>query len=104
MVSSYSFDNTGSIYNVSRIINSDFSLNIQAYKSYSPLFISASFAIYYGLAFAAITATLAHTFLYSGKQLWTLARRSPSVKSDIHARLMSAYKEVPDWWYLIIFC
>ena len=103
MVSSYSFDNTGSIYNFSRIINSDLSLNLQAYKSYSPPFISASFAITYGLHFASITATLVHTFLYYEKQLRTLARRSSYVKPDIHARLMSAYKEVPDWWYLIIF-
>lgn len=104
MVSSYSFDNTGSIYNVSRVINSDFALNLQAYNSYSPLFISASFSISYGLAFASITATLTHTFLYYGKQFWSLARRSASVKPDIHARLMFPYKEVPDWWYLIILC
>jgi hypothetical protein len=105
MVSSYSFDNTGRIYNVSRIVNPDFSFNLQSYKEYSPLFISTSFAIRYGLSFASITATLTHTFFYYRKLLWTLAhRRSPPVNLDIHARLMSAYKEVPDWWYLIIFC
>ena len=103
MVSSLSFDNTGSVYNVSRIVNSDSSFNLQAYKAYSPLFISASFAITYGLSFSSITATLMHIFLYHRKQIWSQARRSPSVQSDIHARLMSAYKEVPDWWYMTIF-
>ena len=103
MVSSHSFDNTGEEYNVSRIINADSSFNLEAYQAYSPLFLSASFAITYGLSFASITATLTHTYLYYRKQIWTQARRSLSEQPDIHARLMSVYKEVPDWWYLTIF-
>jgi hypothetical protein len=103
MVSSHSFDNTGEQYNVSQIINADSSFNLEAYKAYSPLFLSASFAIAYGLSFASITATLTHTYLYYRKQIWTQARRSLSEQPDIHARLMSVYKEVPDWWYLTIF-
>jgi hypothetical protein len=103
MVSSHSFDNMGKQYNVTQIINPDSSFNIEAYKAYSPLFLSASFAIAYGLSFASITATLTHTFLYYRKQIWTQARRSLSEQPDIHARLMSVYKEVPDWWYLSIF-
>lgn len=104
LVSSHSFDNTGASYNVSRIINADASFNLEAYQAYSPLFISASFAMSYGLSFASITATLTHIFLYYRKQIWTQARRSLSEQPDIHARLMSAYKEVPDWWYISIFC
>ncbi|KAI0251736.1 OPT oligopeptide transporter [Lactifluus subvellereus] len=103
LVSSYSFDNRGRTYNVSRIINADGSFNLQEYKAYSPLFLSASFAISYGLSFASITAVLTHTFLYYRKKIWTHARRSLSDQPDIHARLMSVYKEVPDWWYLTIF-
>jgi OPT oligopeptide transporter protein len=103
-VSSQIFDNTGNVYNLSRIINSDGSFNIQAYQAYSPLFLSASFAMTYGLSFASITALVVHTFLYHSKQIWTQAHRSLSDQPDIHARLMSVYKEVPDWWYLLIFC
>jgi OPT oligopeptide transporter protein len=103
LVSSHSFDNTGAAYNVSKVINADTSFNIEAYKAYSPIFISASFAISYGLSFASITATLTHTFLYYHKQISIQARRSLSEQPDIHARLMSMYKEVPDWWYLTIF-
>jgi len=102
-VSSHSFDNTGKEYNVTQIINADSSFNLQAYKAYSPLFLSASFAVAYGLSFASITATLSHTYLYYRKQIWTQARRSLSEQPDIHARLMSVYKEVPDWWYMTIF-
>jgi hypothetical protein len=97
------FDNTGKQYNVSQIINSDSSFNLQAYKAYSPIFVPAYVAIAYGLAFATITATFTHTFLYYSKYIWTHARRPLSEQGDIHARLMSVYKEVPDWWYLMIF-
>ena len=45
-----------------------------------------------------------HTLLYNSKQILIQSRRSLSDQPDIHARLMSAYKEVPDWWYLCIFC
>ncbi|KAH9062552.1 OPT oligopeptide transporter [Lactarius deliciosus] len=103
IASSHSFDNTGSSYNVSRIINSDLTFNIEAYKAYSPLFISVTFAVSYALSFASITSTLTHTFIYYRKQIWNQARRSLSEQPDIHARLMSVYKGVPDWWYLTIF-
>jgi hypothetical protein len=56
----------------------------------------------YGLLFASITATLTHTFLYFRRHIVVHARRSLSEQPDIHARLMSVYKEVPDWWYLTI--
>jgi OPT oligopeptide transporter protein len=103
LVSSHTFDNTGKQYNVSQIINSDFSFNLQAYKAYSPIFLPASYFMLYGLSFATITATPTHTFLYYRKYIWTHARRPLSEQRDIHARLMSVYKEVPNWWYLTIF-
>jgi OPT oligopeptide transporter protein len=101
-VSSQPFDNTGKPYNLSKVINADLSFNVEAYRDYSPLFLSATSAIAYGLNFAAITATLSHTFLYYRKIIVIHAHRSLSEQPDIHARLMSVYKEVPNWWYLII--
>jgi len=62
-----------------------------------------SLSITYGVLFAAITATFTHSLLYYGKYIWTLTRRPLSEHPDIHARLMSVYKEVPHWWYLMIF-
>jgi hypothetical protein len=104
IVSSQVFDNTGKTYNLSRVINDDATFNIDGYKAYSPLFISASFAMAYGVSFAATTATLSHTFLYYRKQIYHQARRSLSEQPDVHACLMSVYKEVPNWWYFAIFC
>jgi len=98
-----SFDNTGAAYDVQKIINADSSLNVAKYEAYSPLFLSTTFAISYGLSFASITATIMHTILYFRKQIWVQSRRSLSEQPDIHARLMSKYKQVPEWWYTIIF-
>jgi len=64
---------------------------------------SATFAMAYGLSFASITATLTHTLLYYRKQIWTQSRRSMSEQPDIHARLMSKYAQVPEWYYGLIF-
>ncbi|KAF8267603.1 OPT oligopeptide transporter protein-domain-containing protein [Lactarius quietus] len=99
IVSSQTFDNTGIPYNVSRILKDDATFDLDAYKAYSPVFISVTFAIFYCLSFATITSTITHTLIYNRKWIWNRARRQP----DIHARLMSVYKEVPDWWYLTIF-
>ena len=50
-----------------------------------------------------LPATLVHAFLYFRKQIWVQARRSLHEQPDIHARLMSVYPQVPEWWYLSIF-
>ncbi|KAG9012911.1 hypothetical protein FRB94_004721 [Tulasnella sp. JGI-2019a] len=95
-----SYDHFGKPYNVTRILNIDSTLNMDEYKQYSPLFISTVFALSYGLSFASITATAVHAFLYFRKQIWIQAL---SEQPDIHARLMSNYKEVPEWWYGLVF-
>ncbi|KIP12223.1 hypothetical protein PHLGIDRAFT_32874 [Phlebiopsis gigantea 11061_1 CR5-6] len=104
MASSTSYDNTGVPYNVTRILQDGTTRFDQAkYESYSPLFLSTTFALSYGLSFASITSIIVHTFLYYRKQIWTQSRRSIYEQPDVHARLMAKYKQVPDWWYAIIF-
>ncbi|KAH9911356.1 OPT oligopeptide transporter [Epithele typhae] len=98
-----SYDNTGGTYDVTRILTPDHTLDIDKYKAYSPLFLSMTFAMSYGLSFAAIAATIVHTIVYFRKQIWIQSRRSLSEQPDIHARLMSRYPQVPDWWYSGIF-
>lgn len=56
-----SYDNTGMPYNVSAIITNGI-FDEEKYKAYSPLYISATFAISYGVQFAAFTAVIVHTF------------------------------------------
>lgn len=101
--SSGTYDNTGQRYNVSRIINDDTTFNQQAYEAYSPLFISTTFSVCYGLASAAVPATITHSILYFRKLIWNQARRAVTEQPDIHSRLMSRYPQVPEWWYAVIF-
>ncbi|EMD35965.1 hypothetical protein CERSUDRAFT_115910 [Gelatoporia subvermispora B] len=103
MSSRTSYDNTGAAYNVTAIVNADSSLNLAKYEAYSPLFLSTTFAMSYGLSFASITSTIMHTILYFRKQIWVQSRRSLSEQPDIHARLMAKYPQVPEWWYGLIF-
>ena len=103
MQSRTSYDNTGATYNVTRILTPDNQLNLTAYQEYSPLFLSTTFALSYGLSFASITATIVHAILFFRKQIWTQARRALHEQPDIHARLMSKYRPVPEWWYMCVF-
>ena len=101
--SSSSFDNTGKKYNVLKIVNPDTTFNQEKYDAYSPLYLSTTFALSYGLSFATMTATVTHAVLFFRKQIWTQARRSMHEQPDIHARLMAVYPQVPEWWYATMF-
>ncbi|QKX63788.1 uncharacterized protein TRUGW13939_10959 [Talaromyces rugulosus] len=96
---SNSYDNTGAAYNVSRILDADGTFNLQKYKDYSPLFLSTTFAICYGLSFATIVAVVVHTTLFHGKELWIRLKNFGKEEEDVHARLMGRFKPVPLWWY-----
>jgi hypothetical protein len=116
------YDNTGARYNISRVVNPDMTLNEEAYHKYSPLFIrsvpvcsrmisphgswinSTTFAISYGLSFAAISSLVVYTYLHHGKYIWKQYMNSTTEKPDIHMKLMKKYKEAPTWWYLSLFC
>jgi len=99
----HEYDNTGAQYDVFRVLTPEMTFNQTAYEEYSPLFIPTTFAMSYGLSFAAITSAIVHTALYYRKQLYNQARRSMHEQPDIHARLMSQYRGVPAWWYCVIF-
>ena len=100
---SNSYDNTGSRYNVSRILTPEYTLDLAAYQSYSPLFLSTTFALAYGLSFAAILALVTHTILFHGQEIWTRTKLSMGEEPDVHTKMMRKYKEVPAWWYALAF-
>ncbi|KAH6838204.1 oligopeptide transporter 9 [Perilla frutescens var. hirtella] len=62
------------------------------------------FALTYGVGFATLSATLVHVLLFNGKDMWRQSQMAfkKDRKLDIHARLMSKYKQVPTWWFLVI--
>ncbi|KAJ3214742.1 hypothetical protein HDU67_001281 [Dinochytrium kinnereticum] len=71
------------------------------YAEMQPIRISTYFAVEYGAAFMAFTATLVHVWLWYGRDI--VMRFRTSVRDldseDIHAKMMDQYPEVPDIWY-----
>ncbi|KAF8141025.1 small oligopeptide transporter [Mycena galopus ATCC 62051] len=108
-----SYDNQMNAYNVSKILTAELTIDLEAYHKYSPLFIScvSSLAKQSTVSTVAdkvrhlqwLMATLTHTILFFRKQISLQMCRTLSQQPDIHARLMSEYPQVPEWWYAIIF-
>ncbi|KAG2004332.1 peptide transporter MTD1, variant 2 [Coprinopsis cinerea AmutBmut pab1-1] len=99
----HAFDNTGKRYNHTRIIDQNATLDVEAYENYSPLYLSTTFVMSYGLSFLSITSTITHALIYFWKPIRLQMRRSMREQPDVHARLMSQYPQVPDWYYACIF-
>ncbi|KAJ7025530.1 small oligopeptide transporter [Mycena alexandri] len=86
------FDNTGKYYNHTRIIK-DGKLDMEAYNAYSPLYLSTTFAMSYGLSFMSITATIAHAILHFSAPIKLHFKRSLREQPDVHAKLMMSYPQ-----------
>ncbi|KAI0669228.1 OPT oligopeptide transporter protein-domain-containing protein [Trametes maxima] len=78
-------------------------IDVDAYHMYSPLYLSITFVMCYGLSFLAISATLTHAAIHFYKPIMINLKRSLREQPDIHARLMSRYQQVPEWHYVAIF-
>ena len=71
---------------------------------------SAGISFAYGAYFAIYTATITHAALYHRREVVTgfknlIRRKSAFADSkDIHTRLMSSYREVPEWVYFVVLC
>ncbi|KAL4880727.1 OPT oligopeptide transporter protein-domain-containing protein [Aspergillus karnatakaensis] len=99
------YTNNGSMYNVSAILDDKGLLDTEKYLAYSPVYIAAVFF------FAVYSSLVSYAILYHRKDI-ALGFRSlfNSFKKnsqqndfkDIHSRLMRKYREVPEWWYLIL--
>ncbi|KAH8171481.1 OPT oligopeptide transporter protein [Sarocladium implicatum] len=97
------FDNTANPYNTSRILNPDFTVNLEAYRAYSPLFLGPAFSLSYGMGFATLVSTLTHVLLFYGADIWRRAKNARSEEPDVHLKLMRKYKEAPELWFLSVF-
>ncbi|CAO3663761.1 unnamed protein product [Rhizopus stolonifer] len=100
-------DNGTSVkYPQSEVLNSDNSINATMLEVIGyPHFATFTYFSYIIINFG-VTATLSHVFLFYGKQIWSSFRglwKKATNKDDIHMRLMRKYKEVPTWWYYIVF-
>ncbi|KAI0012951.1 OPT-domain-containing protein [Xylariaceae sp. FL0662B] len=70
------FDNTGKIYDVSRILTSDFVFDRQAYSKYSRVFLPITYVLSYGLQFAGLASLITHTICWHGKDIYNQWKRS----------------------------
>ncbi|KAJ1554556.1 hypothetical protein HK405_004711, partial [Cladochytrium tenue] len=71
------------------------------YAANGPAHISTYFAMEYFTSFAVFAATAVHVGLWYGPGIWRRLRaRDDADRGDVHARLMEAYADVPDAWYL----
>jgi len=92
----------GTAYDVDAVMT-NFQLNEAKYEAYGPLRITTFFALIYGIGFAGLTSMVTHTWLYHRHKLVAQWRQSRDHSEDIRHRLMQAYPEVPDWWYITLF-
>jgi OPT family small oligopeptide transporter len=91
------FDNMGMVYNTSRILNDDLTLNVEAYEAYSPLLIGPVFTMAYALGFAALMSTVVHVGLFYGKDIWRRTKDAKYEEPDVHLKHMRKYPEAPEW-------
>ncbi|WVW83737.1 OPT family small oligopeptide transporter [Kwoniella bestiolae CBS 10118] len=107
------FDNTGGKYNVTSVLNSATGkLDENLYRSYSQPFFSAGYIVYNIWAFASYSASFSYVFLFYRRDIARGFRgvyrslfkkvEDDDLEEDVHYRLMKHYKEVPDWYYLIL--
>lgn len=97
------FKSDGLKYDTTKILTPEFDLNVSAYESYGKLYLSPLFALSIASGFARFTATLTHVALFHGSEIMKQSRAAiKNAKLDIHAKLMQSYKQVPQWWFLIL--
>ncbi|TLD11813.1 hypothetical protein PspLS_11664 [Pyricularia sp. CBS 133598] len=113
------FDNTGKRFKVSKVIDSRGIFDSAKYASYSMAFLAAGNICVYIFFFAIYPATIVYIALYHRfeikmgfKSLWNSFKPKKKDENgnvinepmgdDVHNRLMSAYKEAPEWWYLAL--
>ncbi|KAK9377580.1 OPT oligopeptide transporter protein-domain-containing protein [Lipomyces chichibuensis] len=106
------YDRFGKDYNISKVLV-DGKFNEELYRAYSPPYISAGQLMYQSASYAVYTFGFVYVFLTE----WRTAKEAlmgfyKSLKNrkesnyerykDPISVMMREYKEVPDWWFLII--
>ncbi|RKF80967.1 Glutathione transporter 1 [Golovinomyces cichoracearum] len=76
ILSSSVFDNTGHIYNVSKILTPNFTFDRMAYEKYSRVYLPITYVLSYGVQFAALASLLTHTISWHGRDIWRQLTRS----------------------------
>ncbi|KAL4958186.1 sexual differentiation process protein Isp4 [Aspergillus filifer] len=101
--SSKVFDNTGSVYNATRIVSSatKYKLDVQKYFDYSPIYMPITFALNtFGLSMATLTALLASMAIEHHKAIITAMRSTPRLILALALSILAIeYWDVELRWY-----
>ncbi|KAG2734037.1 hypothetical protein G9P44_003562 [Scheffersomyces stipitis] len=111
--SSSIFTNTGDYYAVTEVVNERSLLDEKKYQEYGPPFYSAGNLVLYGAFFAIYPFSIVYEIGSRYKQTWkalkslyqsfrNFKRSTYEGYNDPHSTMMSAYKEVPDWVFLVV--
>jgi OPT family small oligopeptide transporter len=96
------YTNNGTTFDILGVVT-DGLFDVEKYRNYSPVFLSATFIVNYFLGFAALTAVVTHTYLWYGRDIMKQLRSSIKDEKDIHSCLMSRYPDIPHWWFAALF-
>ncbi|RBQ73080.1 hypothetical protein VDGD_06060 [Verticillium dahliae] len=111
--SNAAFDNTGSAYNISMVLDDNQRLDVDKYQEYGPPYYAIANLFVTGANFIYYTFSIVYVFTkywrpikkaFVGMVVNTVKRRSVYTGfTDGHTRMMRKYKEVPEWWYGCVF-
>jgi len=118
--SNQAFDRFGALYNVTSVLKPDRTLDVEAYRQYSPLYYSAGYNLVFGAYFAQYTAALLYALLEHWdqikvgatigvrqvKSLWKKKDQGEEdverPELDVHFKLMKQYPEASQWWFAVV--
>jgi OPT family oligopeptide transporter len=92
ILSSAVFDNTGHVYDVSKILTKDFLFDKEAYHKYSRVYLPITYVLSYGLQFAALASLLTHTACWHGSDIW---RQWKASLKEVEGESKGTYKVLP---------
>ncbi|KAI0628167.1 OPT oligopeptide transporter [Trametes polyzona] len=98
------FYENGTEYQQLSILNDDFTLNTTKLEQQGLPYYAASQTLYQLSRTAYIGAAVTHFFLWHFKDVYDVVRNVRTREcEDAHYQKMKVYKEVPAWWFLVMF-
>ncbi|KAJ1561110.1 hypothetical protein HK405_004891 [Cladochytrium tenue] len=97
----------GSVYDQTLILDENNNLNATALEEVGQPYFAATWAMQLLSTNASITAAIAHTLLWNYQEIFgafnsAFGAKGKDTEEDVHYTIMQKYKEVPQWWYVII--
>ncbi|KAK3024443.1 hypothetical protein RJ639_042975 [Escallonia herrerae] len=88
------FTSSGQKYNISAIIDSDFSIDLEAYDHEGRLYMSTFFAMTYAVSFACLAATIVHVFLFHGRIQRIMAAKQVCLPREADGCAYEAHEKI----------